>query len=145
MMMAFLLQAGITDAVSGYLPRTFTARLLLGGLALGDQTFQIAGISTQLAEIAATVGLMALLSILQNRGERLGQGDLWLITGLTAWMGERCCPGHSVWSSSLCSLAANLAFPEKRGTLGPGCVLAGVFSSSLFCINLYGYQFYEKA
>jgi hypothetical protein len=64
MMMAFLLQAGITDAVSGYLPRTFTARLLLGGLALGASDVSVAGISTQLAEIAATVSLMALLSVL---------------------------------------------------------------------------------
>ncbi|KTH17052.1 hypothetical protein ASV31_07050 [Enterobacter hormaechei subsp. hoffmannii] len=88
-MMAFLLQAGSTDAVSGYLPRTFTVRLLLGGLLWGAASdVSVEGISTQLAEIAATVSLMALLSVLVNRGtQRLGQGDLWLITGLTAWMG----------------------------------------------------------
>ena len=34
-MMSFLLQAGITDALSGYLPRTFTARLLLAGVLWG--------------------------------------------------------------------------------------------------------------
>lgn len=91
MMMGFLLQSGITDAVSGYLPRTFTARLLLGGLIWGvTKDVSIAGVYTQLVEIAVVGGLMTLLSILINRGDqRLGRGDLWLITGLTAWMGGK--------------------------------------------------------
>nr|WP_259408541.1 prepilin peptidase [Citrobacter portucalensis]UUW42486.1 hypothetical protein [Citrobacter portucalensis] len=148
MMMGFLLQSGITDAVSGYLPRTFTARLLLGGLIWGvTKDVSIAGVYTQLVEIAVVGGLMTLLSILINRGDqRLGRGDLWLITGLTAWMG-----GKDAALATLFGAAAFMLWlltgicPEKEGPLGPGCVLAGVSSSYPICINLYGYQSYEKA
>ncbi|EMN5546661.1 TPA: prepilin peptidase [Enterobacter cloacae] len=136
MMMAFLLQAGSTDAVSGYLPRTFTVRLLLGGLlwrAASDVTVE--GISIQLAEIAATGSLMALLGVLVNRGaQRLGQGDLWLITGLTAWMGGK--------DAALVTLFGVTAFVlwlltwhlsgKKEGPLGPWLCLSG----SIFQLTL---------
>lgn len=128
-MMAFLLQAGITDAVSGYLPRTFTARLLLGGLIWGllpDGSSD--ALHTQLVEITATGGLMVLLSILANRDvQRLGQGDLWLITGLTAWMGIK--------DAALATLFGTAAFilwlmtwhlsGKKEGPLGPWLCLSG--------------------
>ncbi|EIT7321913.1 prepilin peptidase [Enterobacter hormaechei] len=129
MMMAFLLQAGITDAVSGYLPRTFTARLLLGGLIWGVATdVSIAGVYTQLVEIAVMGGLGALLSVLVNRGaQRLGRGDLWLITGLTAWIGGK--------DAALATLFGAAAFVlwlltwhlsgKKEGPLGPWLCLSG--------------------
>ncbi|MDT7033891.1 prepilin peptidase [Enterobacter hormaechei] len=135
-MMAFLLQAGSTDAVSGYLPRTFTVRLLLGGLLWGAASdISVEGISTQLAEMAATVSLMALLSVLVNRGtQRLGQGDLWLITGLTAWMGGK--------DAALVTLFGTAAFVlwlltwhvsgKKEGPLGPWLCLSG----SIFQLTL---------
>lgn len=138
MMMGFLLQSGITDAVSGYLPRTFTARLLLGGLIWGvTKDVSIAGVYTQLVEIAVVGGLMTLLSILINRGDqRLGRGDLWLITGLTAWMGGK--------DAALATLLGTAAFMlwlltwhlsgKKEGPLGPWLCLSG----SLFQLsNLY--------
>ncbi|MGX5093503.1 prepilin peptidase [Enterobacter sp. UPMP2061] len=128
-MMAFLLQAGITDAVSGYLPRTFTVRLLLGGLLWGAASDVSAeGIFTQLLEVAITGCLMLLLSALINRGaQRLGQGDLWLITGLTAWIGGK--------DAALVTLAGTAAFVlwlltwhlsgKKEGPLGPWLCLSG--------------------
>lgn len=138
MMMGFLLQSGITDAVSGYLPRTFTARLLLGGLIWGvTKDVSIAGVYTQLVEIAVVGGLMTLLSILINRGDqRLGRGDLWLITGLTGWMGGK--------DAALATLFGAAAFMlwlltwhlsgKKEGPLGPWLCLSG----SLFQLsNLY--------
>lgn len=138
MMMGFLLQSGITDAVSGYLPRTFTARLLLGGLIWGvTKDVSIAGVYTQLVEIAVVGGLMTLLSVLINRGDqRLGRGDLWLITGLTAWMGGK--------DAALATLLGTAAFMlwlltwhlsgKKEGPLGPWLCLSG----SLFQLsNLY--------
>lgn len=130
-MMAFLLQAGSTDAVSGYLPRTFTVRLLLGGLLWGAAS----DVSVEGIEIAATVSLMALLSVLVNRGtQRLGQGDLWLITGLTAWMGGK--------DAALVTLFGAAAFVlwlltwhvsgKKEGPLGPWLCLSG----SIFQLTL---------
>lgn len=137
-MMAFLLQSGITDAVSGYLPRTFTARLLLGGILWGAASdISPDGICTQLAEIAVTGSLIAMLSVLVNRStQRLGRGDLWLIVGLTAWMGAK--------DAALVTLSGAAAFVlwlltwhlsgKKEGPLGPWLCLSG----SLFQLsNLY--------
>lgn len=129
MMMGFLLQSGITDAVSGYLPRTFTARLLLGGLFWGAATdVSPEGIYTQWGDIVVMGGLMVLLSVLVNRGtRRIGQGDLWLITGLTAWMGGK--------DAALATLSGTAAFVlwlltwhvsgKKEGPLGPWLCLSG--------------------
>lgn len=138
MMMGFLLQSGITDAVSGYLPRTFTARLLLGGLIWGvTKDVSIAGVYTQLVEIAVVGGLMTLLSILINRGDqRLGRGDLWLITGLTAWMGGKDAALGTLFGAAafmLWLLTWHLS-GKKEGPLGPWLCLSG----SLFQLsNLY--------
>lgn len=128
-MMAFLTQAGTTDAISGYLPRTFTARLLLGGLLWGivqDAPDNV--IQTQLLETAAMGGLMVLLGALANRGiQRLGPGDLWLITGLTAWMGIK-----DAALATLCGAAAFVLWlmtwhlsGKKEGPLGPWLCLSG--------------------
>lgn len=128
-MMAFLLQAGITDALSGYLPRTFTVRLLLGGL-LWEMSADIPAeaIWTQLEEVAAMGGMMMLLNVLANRGvQRVGQGDLWLITGLTAWMGIK-----EAALATLCGAAAFVLWlitwhlsGKKEGPLGPWLCLSG--------------------
>lgn len=130
-MMSFLLQAGITDALSGYLPRTFTARLLLAGLLwemLPGGT--PAGVCEQLIEVTVMAGAMLVLNALVNRRvQRLGHGDLWLITGLTAWMGMK-----AVALATLCGLAGFVLWlmtlhlsGKKEGPLGPWLCLSGSF------------------
>lgn len=128
-MMAFLTQAGITDAISGYLPRTFTARLLLAGLLWGmAQDVPDDVLQTQLLETAAMGVGMVLLGALANRGiQRLGLGDLWLITGLTAWMGIK-----YATLATLCGAAAFALWlmtwhlsGKKEGPLGPWLCLSG--------------------
>lgn len=128
-MMAFLLQAGITDAVSGYLPRTFTARLLLSGFLWGLIPRGLSeGISMQLLHVAVMGGLMLVLNKLANRDtQRLGCGDLWLITGLTAWMGIK-----DAALATLCGVAGFVLWlltwhlsGKKEGPLGPWLCLSG--------------------
>ena len=128
-MMSFLLQAGITDAVSGYLPRTFTVRLLLAGIIWGmmpDGTPE--SMQEQLIEVVAMAGFMLVLNALFNRRvQRLGHGDLWLITGLTAWMGMK-----AAALATLCGLAGFVLWlmtwhlsGKKEGPLGPWLCLSG--------------------
>jgi len=128
-MMAFLLQAGITDAVSGYLPRTFTARLLLAGVLwklLSGSSHD--DVIMQLTQVALMGGLMLILNALANRSiQRLGCGDLWLITGLTAWMGMK--------DAAIATLSGGAGFVlwlltwhlsgKKEGPLGPWLCLGG--------------------
>lgn len=128
-MMAFLLQAGVTDAVSGYLPRTFTARLLLAGVLwelLQSRSHE--DFIMQLTQVALMGGLMLLLNRLANQGtQRLGYGDLWLITGLTAWLGIR-----DAALATLCGAAGFVLWlmtwhlsGKKEGPLGPWLCLGG--------------------
>ncbi|MCE6966340.1 prepilin peptidase [Enterobacter sp. MW07] len=128
-MMAFLLQAGITDAVSGYLPRTFTLRLLVSGLLWQLLLEDLSdGLAMQLMVVALMAGLMLGLNMLANRGvQRLGHGDLWLITGLTAWMGMK-----DAAIATLCGAAAFVLWlltwhlsGKKEGPLGPWLCLSG--------------------
>lgn len=133
LMMAFLLQAGITDAVSGFLPRTFTGRFLLAGVLwqlVSESTDQL----YQLMEIALAGTVIMVVNMLANAHvKRIGQGDLWLITGLTAWMG--------ITDAALVTLCGVAGFVlwlmtwrlsgKKEGPLGPWLCLSG----SLFLLN----------
>lgn len=132
LLLAFLLQAGAIDAASGYLPLTFTGRLTLAGLlAVFLVTPSGPPALNRLLETGVMGGLMGLMHWLVNRRhERIGRGDFWLITGLTAWAG--------IQNAALVTLAGVAAFllwhissnasDKKEGPLGPWlCVSGGIY------------------
>ena len=86
LMSGFLLQLGVMDAVSGWLPRPWTVSCLCGGLL-----FTLAHHHAPLWRMAETgvTGLVVWLFfvVVNRRREQLGAGDAWLLTGLTAWVG----------------------------------------------------------
>lgn len=98
LMTAFLLQMAVTDALSGYLPRTLSSRFLVAGILA---TFCTAGFDVALwriTEIAILSLILFFLHLVVNRKHpQVGTGDLWLISGITAWMGLSPC----FWSTLL--------------------------------------------
>lgn len=135
LMMAFLLQAGITDALTGYLPVTITGRFLLSGLLAGvitDTSGTFGNI--RVTDTVVMGGMMFIVHSLMNRNiQRVGRGDLWLITGLSAWMGMQ--------EAALVTLFGLVGFilwqctwhlsGKKEGPLGPWlCLSGGVFQLS---------------
>lgn len=86
LMCGFLLQLGVMDAVSGWLPRPYTVACLLSGvlfiLASGDDPVQ------RLLETAITAGCLGgVCHGLNRQRPRLGVGDVWLMCAQTAWLG----------------------------------------------------------
>ncbi|HAV1871818.1 TPA: prepilin peptidase [Enterobacter hormaechei subsp. steigerwaltii] len=135
LMIAFMLQAGITDALSGYLPLTFTGRFLLAGLLTGfitDTSGTFGNI--RVTDIVVMGAMMLIVHALMNRGvQRVGHGDLWLITGLSAWTGMQ--------EAALATLFGLAGFAlwqctwhlsgKKEGPLGPWlCLSGGLFQLS---------------
>lgn len=137
LMSGFLLQLGVCDAASGWLPRRMTVTFLVAGLLASGITAP--SISSLLIRPAIT-GLMTLILLysipsgqhtgkLRRMGDILGTGDLWMITGMVAWLGF---PG--MMTALITALAGFVAWHLTAGTgmraggpLGPwlsaGCVL----------------------
>ncbi|MEL7630940.1 prepilin peptidase [Pectobacterium aroidearum] len=132
LMLAFLLQSGITDAVSGFLPLVFTGRFLLAGLLTGGvSTESIETIYLQWQETAIMGALMLIVNTLFNRSvQRIGRGDLWLIVGITAWSGLQ-----DAALVTLCGMGGFFLWQftwylsgKKEGPLGPWlCISGGCF------------------
>lgn len=89
LMSGFLLQLGVCDAASGWLPRRMTVAFLVAGI--------LASLITEhpvvlLVHGAAMVLIfMVLLRLLMRNKYRdtyqcLGTGDRWMIVGMTAWL-----------------------------------------------------------
>lgn len=132
LMLGFLLQSGVTDAISGYLPITFTGRFLAAGLFTGmicNETSTFYWLDT------VEMGFLMVMvnTFINHKTQRIGQGDLWLITGLTAWTGLQ--------NTALVSLVSLVFFllwqstwqlnGKKEGPLGPWiCITAGFFQLS---------------
>lgn len=86
LMCSFLLQLGVMDAVSGWLPRPFTAACLCSGLLFClafDREPEIRMMET--AAMAVVMG--AICHGVNRRRPQLGVGDVWLLCALVAWMG----------------------------------------------------------
>ncbi|EHN1697008.1 prepilin peptidase [Salmonella enterica subsp. enterica serovar Newport] len=137
LMSGFLLQLGVCDAAGGWLPRQMTVAFLVAGLLASGITAP--SVSSLLIRTAVT-GLMTLILLyLMSAGKRrgkpraqgdiLGTGDLWMITGMVAWLGF---PG--MMTALITALAGFVAWHLTVGTgmraggpLGPwlsaGCVL----------------------
>ncbi|EBS1325805.1 prepilin peptidase [Salmonella enterica subsp. enterica serovar Worthington] len=86
LMCGFLLQLGVMDAVSGWLPRPFTVACLFSGmlftLTSGEEPV------LRLLETGLMAGGMTVVCFYLNRSRpRLGTGDVWLLCAQTAWLG----------------------------------------------------------
>lgn len=92
LMLAFLLQMAVTDALSGFLPRTLSIRFLVAGILA---TFSTAALNVALWRLTETTLISLMLFILHHTVNRkrlhVGTGDLWLVSGITAWMGLSSC------------------------------------------------------
>ncbi|HIB1388720.1 TPA: prepilin peptidase [Salmonella enterica subsp. enterica serovar Muenchen] len=137
LMSGFLLQLGVCDAASGWLPRRMTVTFLVAGLLASGITAP--SVSSLLIRTAVT-GMMTLMLLyptpsgvhtwkLWCQGAVLGTGDLWMITGMAAWLGF---PG--MITALITALAGFVAWHLTAGTgmraggplgpwLGAGCVL----------------------
>lgn len=85
LMTSFMLQMALTDAISGYLPATFTRRFLAAGLLM---SLAAGTLPVRVAEtLVAGILLLITHALVNRKRERVGTGDLWLMAGLTVWTG----------------------------------------------------------
>lgn len=137
LMSGFLLQLGVCDAASGWLPRWMTVTFLVAGLLASGITAP--SVSSLLIRTAVT-GMMTLMLLyptpsglhtgkLWCQGAVLGTGDQWMITGMVAWLGFT-----GMMTALITALAGFMAWHLTAGTgmraggplgpwLGAGCVL----------------------
>ncbi|EBW7864503.1 prepilin peptidase [Salmonella enterica subsp. enterica serovar Newport] len=90
LMSGFLLQLGVCDAVSGWLPRQMTVAFLAAGvLASGITEPPVVILVHGAVTVLISVILLHLLMRNKHQGtcRRLGTGDLWMMTGMVAWLG----------------------------------------------------------
>ncbi|AXD69444.1 prepilin peptidase [Salmonella enterica] len=90
--LSFMLQMAVTDAVSGLLPATFTRRFLIAGVLINITTDTWWTRTTE--TLIAAIILFCFHIILNRRRPYIGTGDLWLIAGITAWSGLY----NAIWS-----------------------------------------------
>lgn len=127
--LAFLLQAGVTDAVSGYLPLTFTRRFILAGLLTSCFPVITAEVLLNRALEAAVMGLLLIVihNVANRKSENIGRGDLWLIAGFTAWEGindAAMIAAGGLAAFTFWHLSRN-ASEKKEGPLGPWLCISG--------------------
>ncbi|EAO5493994.1 prepilin peptidase [Salmonella enterica subsp. enterica] len=86
LMCGFLLQLGVMDTVSGWLPRPFTAACLGSGLLFSLAFYPYPAF--RLVETATmAVAMGAVCYGVNRRHPQLGVGDVWLLCAQVAWMG----------------------------------------------------------
>lgn len=86
LMCGFLLQLGVMDAASGWLPRPFTAACLCSGL-LYSLAFYPHPEFRVMETAAMAVVMGAICYSVNRRRPQLGVGDVWLLCALVAWLG----------------------------------------------------------
>ncbi|EKC2616050.1 prepilin peptidase [Salmonella enterica] len=90
LMSGFLLQLGVCDAASGWLPRQMTVAFLVAGLLASGITEPPVVILVHGA-VTVLISVILLRLLMRNRHQgtcrRLGTGDLWMMTGMVAWLG----------------------------------------------------------
>lgn len=127
--LAFLLQAGVTDAVSGYLPLTFTRRFMLAGLLTSCFPVITAEVLLNQSLEAAVMGLLLIVihKVANRKSEKIGRGDLWLIAGFTAWEGVQdaaIIAAGGLAAFTFWHLSRNV-FEKKEGPVGPWLCFSG--------------------
>lgn len=85
-MCSFLLQLGVMDATSGWLPRPFTAACLCSGL-LFCLAFHREPELRFMETAAMAVVMGSICHGVNRRRPQLGVGDVWLVCALVGWMG----------------------------------------------------------
>lgn len=138
LILSFILQMAVTDALTGLLPGTFTRRFLIAGM-LSQITTDIWWFRTTEFATAAIV-LFCLHKLVNRHRLNIGTGDLWLIAGITAWSGlynAIWCVllgtgGFVLWHSTWCIKGI------KKALWVHGYVLAMSFCCWIIFINHYG-------
>ena len=134
LILSFMLQMTVTDALTGLLPGTFTKRFLLTGI-LSQLTTELWW--TRITEVFISAIILFCLHKLVNRHRlNIGTGDFWLIAGITAWSGLYIATwsvllgiyGFVLWHSTWRIKG------HKEGPLGPWLCLGHIF---LLLDNLY--------
>ncbi|EBS5580245.1 hypothetical protein DPU24_23130 [Salmonella enterica subsp. enterica serovar Oranienburg] len=90
LMSGFLLQLGVCDAASGWLPRQMTVAFLVAGvLASAITEHSVVILVYGAVTVLISVILLRLLMRNKHQGmcQRLGTGDLWMMIGMVAWLG----------------------------------------------------------
>ncbi|EGP9458804.1 prepilin peptidase [Salmonella enterica] len=82
----FLLQLGVMDAVSGWLPRPCTAACLCAGL-LFSATFSSEPVLRFMETAVMAVVMGAVCHHVNRHRPQLGVGDAWLLCAQVAWLG----------------------------------------------------------
>lgn len=126
LLLGFLLQLAVIDAVSGWLPRRFTVACLCGGLLVSMTSDS--GPMRVIETVAAGLVLMVFYAWVNRQRPQLGLGDVWLLCALVAWLGlERAMfaalfgtVGFLVWQG------IGVGDRRRAGALGPWLCLGGV-------------------
>ncbi|EBP0138879.1 hypothetical protein IH92_14295 [Salmonella enterica] len=89
LMSGFLLQLGVCDAASGWLPRRMTVAFLVAGILASVITEH--PVVLRVHGAAMVLIFVMLLRLLmsnkhQDTDQCLGTGDQWMIVGITAWL-----------------------------------------------------------
>lgn len=132
LMSGFLLQLGVCDAASGWLPRRMTVAFLVAGILASVITEHPVVLRVHVATMVL-IFVMLLRLLMSNKhqdtDQRLGTGDQWMIVGMTAWLDL---PDMAM--ALITALAGFVAWHLTLGTgmrsggplgpwLGAGCVL----------------------
>ncbi|EDW4374520.1 hypothetical protein AAA67_005511, partial [Salmonella enterica subsp. diarizonae] len=89
LMSGFLLQLGVCDAASGWLPRQMTVAFLIAGLlasAITEQPVVLPVHGVVMVLIFVIMQRLVMRKRHQDTYQRLGTGDQWMIVGMTAWL-----------------------------------------------------------
>lgn len=132
LMAGFLLQLGVCDAASGWLPRRMTVAFLVAGV-LASALTEPTVVMLIHGAVTVLISVILLCLLTYNRHHetcrRLGTGDLWMMAGMVAWLGL-----PDALKATMVALAAFVAWHltvgagmRACGPLGPwlstGCVL----------------------
>ncbi|ELC8789675.1 prepilin peptidase [Salmonella enterica] len=132
MMSGFLLQLGVCDAASGWLPRRLTVAFLVAGIlasAITEHPIILLVQGTAMVFISVILLRLPAQEKYQTLCRRLGTGDLWMMAGMVSWLGL-----PDAVNAMMVALAAFVgwhltagASMRASGPLGPwlsaGCVL----------------------
>lgn len=137
LILSFMLQMAVTDALTGLLPGTFTGVFNRWNIITNHNWYMVAPCNEI---VSAAIVLFCLHKLVNRHRLNIGTGDLWLIAGITAWSGLYNAiwsvllgaGGFVLWHSTWCIKG------HKEGPLGPWLCLGHVLCYWIIFINHYG-------